>query len=92
LRAIDALASVTIAEDVAYVGGGSLPDQQMPSWVVAIAARAVSDADLAQRLRTGNPAVVGRLRDGKLVLDVRTVLPHQVDLLVDAVRQASAGG
>jgi L-seryl-tRNA(Ser) seleniumtransferase len=92
LRAIDALASVTIAEDVAYVGGGSLPDQQMPSWVVAIAARAVSDADLAQRLRTGDPAVVGRLRDGKLVLDVRTVLPHQVDLLVDAVRRGSAGG
>jgi L-seryl-tRNA(Ser) seleniumtransferase len=91
LRTIDALASVTVAEDVAYVGGGSLPDQKMPSWVVEVAARGVSDTDLAQRLRVGDPAVVGRLRDGKLVLDVRTVLPHQEDALVGAIRQAAAG-
>jgi L-seryl-tRNA(Ser) seleniumtransferase len=91
LRTIDALASVAVAEDVAYVGGGSLPDQKMPTWVVEIAARDVSDADLAQRLRVGDPAVVGRLRDGKLVLDVRTVLPHQEDSLIDALRRAAGG-
>jgi L-seryl-tRNA(Ser) seleniumtransferase len=86
LRAIESLASVAVVEDVAYVGGGSLPDQKMPSWVVEIAARDLGDADFAHRLRTGTPAVVGRLRDGKIVLDVRTVFSHQEDGLVEAVQ------
>ncbi len=88
LRAIEWLASVAVAEDVAYVGGGSLPDQTMPSWVIEIAARDLGDAEFAHRLRTGTPAVVGRMRDGKVILDVRTVFAHQDDALAEAVRQA----
>jgi L-seryl-tRNA(Ser) seleniumtransferase len=64
----------------------------MKTWVVEVVAAAVSDAELALRLRTGTPAVVGRLRDGKLVLDVRTVFAHQETELVEAVRAAAAGG
>lgn len=89
LRALAGLASIESAEDVAYVGGGSLPDQQMKTWVVEVKPCGSSDADFAQRLRVGTPAVMARLRDGKLVLDVRTIFPHQVDALVDAIRTAS---
>ncbi len=89
LREIEGLASVRAVEDVAYVGGGSLPDQTMKTHVVEIAARDLSDADLAYRLRTGNPAVLGRLREGKLVLDVRTIFPEQDNDLIDAVGQAA---
>ena len=46
----------------AYVGGGSLPDQAMPTWVVEVEADGVSDAELAQRLRMGEPAVMGRVQ------------------------------
>jgi L-seryl-tRNA(Ser) seleniumtransferase len=87
LREIPGIGSVVVREDVAYVGGGSLPDQTMPTWVVEIEAKALRDAELALRLRMGNPPVLGRLRDGKLVLDLRTVLPHQQGALVEAVRQ-----
>src|SRR5205807_1860486 len=62
-------------EDSAYVGGGSLPDRALTTWVVEVEAGGVSDAELARRLRTGDPAVVGRLQGGKLLLDVRTVFP-----------------
>jgi L-seryl-tRNA(Ser) seleniumtransferase len=85
LTALDGLARAEAMEDVAYVGGGSLPDQTLKTWVVAIEARNLSDADLAQRLRTGAPAVIGRLRDGKLMLDVRTIFPSQESALIDAV-------
>jgi L-seryl-tRNA(Ser) seleniumtransferase len=85
LGAVPALASVACAEDVAYVGGGSLPDQQMKTWVVEAKPRECSDADFARRLRVGTPAVLARVRDGKIVLDVRTIFPHQVDALVDAI-------
>jgi L-seryl-tRNA(Ser) seleniumtransferase len=89
LRELPGLASVRVGDDVAYVGGGSLPDQAMKTVVVEIAARTVSEDELAHRLRTGTPAVVGRLREGKLVLDVRTVFPRQEDELVEAVRRAA---
>jgi L-seryl-tRNA(Ser) seleniumtransferase len=92
LRDVNGVASVRVSDDVAYVGGGSLPDQTMPTAVLQIEARGLSDAELAYRLRLGTPAVVGRLRDGKLVLDVRTIFPHQESALVDAVRQCVSPG
>lgn len=88
LRGVDGIATAKASEDVAYVGGGSLPDQTMKTWIVEVQARTVSDADLAHRLRTGSPAVMGRLRDGKLVLDVRTVFAEQEGELLEALRKA----
>jgi L-seryl-tRNA(Ser) seleniumtransferase len=88
LRAVEGVAAVRVSEDVAYVGGGSLPDQALKTCVLEVQARDRSDAELAQRLRTGTPAVMGRLRDGQLVLDVRTVFPEQETELVEALRRA----
>jgi len=90
LRAIPGL-RVGVRNDVAYVGGGSLPDRALPTDVIEIVARSVSDAELARRLRTGTPAVLGRVQDGKVLLDVRTVFDEQVDALVEAVRAAVNG-
>jgi L-seryl-tRNA(Ser) seleniumtransferase len=90
-RAINGLTHVEIREDVAYVGGGSLPDQAMKTWVVEVEARSLSDAELAHRLRMGTPAVMGRLRDGKVVFDVRTIFPQQEPDLVTALTHAVLG-
>jgi L-seryl-tRNA(Ser) seleniumtransferase len=88
LRAVEGIAGVKVSEDVAYVGGGSLPDQAMKTWVLEVEARGRSDADFAHRLRTGDPAVVGRLRDGKVLFDLRTVFDHQEPALLEAVSRA----
>jgi L-seryl-tRNA(Ser) seleniumtransferase len=86
LAKIDGVASAMVSEDVAYVGGGSLPDQALKACVVELEAAGLGDADLARRLRTGTPSVIGRLRDGKLLVDLRTVFVRQEDALVEAVR------
>src|SRR5262249_50759520 len=83
-------AGARACEDVAYVGGGSLPDRAVKPWVVEVAPGGGGDQELARRLRLGTPAVMGRLRDGKLLLDVRTVFPHQEEALVEALRRALA--
>ena len=88
LREISGLESSVVREDVAYVGGGSLPDQAMKTHVVEISASNLTDSELAYKLRLGTPAVMGRLREGKLVLDLRTVFPHQEPALIEAIRQA----
>jgi L-seryl-tRNA(Ser) seleniumtransferase len=92
LKALPGVAGARVRQDQSYVGGGSLPDQPLKTWVVEVAAQEVSDADLARRLRTGTPAVMGRVRGGKLVLDVRTLFPRQEVELIEAVRQACRPG
>lgn len=85
LSNVPGLASVRACEETAFVGGGSLPDQAMRTWVVEIESAGLSDADLAHRLRTGIPPVLARLKAGKLLLDLRTVFADQEEALVSAV-------
>jgi L-seryl-tRNA(Ser) seleniumtransferase len=72
----------------ATFGGGALPGVTVPSAGVALAARRPDP--LAAALRTGTPAVVGRIDQGRVVLDLRTVPPEQDHELIEAVLQALA--
>jgi len=58
------------------------PARQLPTWCVAIRPASMSVERLAVALRTGTPSVVGRVKDDRLLLDLRTVFPRQdIDLL-----------
>jgi L-seryl-tRNA(Ser) seleniumtransferase len=71
------------------VGGGSMPGRSLPSWGVSLR---VPDAEsFAARLRTGSPSVFGRLEDGGVVLDLRTVAAEQIPDLARAVHYAIEG-
>ncbi len=60
----------------ATLGGGSLPGQTLPSFGLALDPRPGVSADrLLGRLREGEPAVVGRIEGGRVVVDLRTVDP-----------------
>ena len=65
------------------VGGGSLPGQTQPSWAVAF--EVDSPDDLAAQLRRASTPVIGRIEDGRLLLDLRSVLHEQDRLLEMAV-------
>ncbi|MFL5244470.1 MAG: L-seryl-tRNA(Sec) selenium transferase [Gemmataceae bacterium] len=82
--------NVQVEEDFAYVGGGSLPDQKMQTLVVTVETGELTVEDLAHRLRIGSPAVVGRIREGRLVFDLRTIFPNQEEDIVRAVDKALA--
>jgi L-seryl-tRNA(Ser) seleniumtransferase len=89
VRRISGVADATAREDETFVGGGSLPDQRMRTWVVAVRPTNLSDAELGYRLRVGSPAVMARVQDGHVVLDLRTVAPEQQPALVEALRAAA---
>ncbi len=81
----------TVADSAATVGGGSLPGETLPSWAVAIPAASIPAADLdafARRLRTGSPGVFGRIDDGRLLFDLRTVMPEDDAGLESAILAA----
>ena len=70
----------SVEETVARVGGGALPLAELPSFACAL------DEALAAPLRTGEPPVVGIVRDGKLLLDCRTLADDELDEVAAAVR------
>ena len=72
------------------VGGGSVPGYGLPSWALELPDG--RPAELASRLRVGNPPVFGRVEAAAVVLDLRTVQPEDDDRLVRAVRYARAQG
>jgi len=71
-----------VVASTAKVGGGALPLLELPGPAVAV------EAGLAAPLRAGEPPLVGRLADGRLLLDVRTLTDEEADLAAAAVRAA----
>jgi L-seryl-tRNA(Ser) seleniumtransferase len=67
-------------------GGGALPELTLPSWAISI--KTDSAAQFAERLRLGTPAVLARVQDGKTLIDVRTILPQDEDMLVACLHAA----
>ena len=63
----------TVISSAAKVGGGALPLLELEGPVCALDPAPLSLDELAGRLRRGDPAVVGRARDGWLLLDPRTI-------------------
>jgi L-seryl-tRNA(Ser) seleniumtransferase len=68
-----------VEETVARVGGGALPLAELPSFACAV------DERLAAPLREHEPPVVGIVRDGRLLLDCRTLADGEVDEVAAAV-------
>jgi L-seryl-tRNA(Ser) seleniumtransferase len=75
-----------LIEGESEVGGGSFPGAKLKTWLVALR-HPVPDT-LAGRLRGGEPAVVARIADDRVVLDPRTILPDQIDATVRAIAAA----
>jgi L-seryl-tRNA(Ser) seleniumtransferase len=65
------------------IGGGSTPEQSLPTWVIAIACADVVGAE--RHLRAFEPPVIARVEDGKLIVDLRTVLPEEEGELTRAL-------
>jgi L-seryl-tRNA(Ser) seleniumtransferase len=80
--------SVSVVAGESTVGGGTLPGAALPTWLVAVTHRAIGPDELSRRLRTGEPAVVGRISEGQLLLDPRTWLPGDAERLETAFTEA----
>ena len=79
-----------VVEDQAQVGGGALPTVVLPTAAVAVGTADRSARMLDEALRAGDPAVIGRIADDRLLLDCRTVLAPCVVALARALTGAAA--
>jgi len=81
-------AQVEIEEGFSAVGGGAMPTTTLPTAVVVVQPVNSSADELQEALRKGEPAVVGRVQENKLLLDVRTIAEEEFKLLAGALNKA----
>jgi L-seryl-tRNA(Ser) seleniumtransferase len=86
-RLVEMGITVRVVDGQSTVGGGSLPGETLLTKMVAI--QVDSPDELARRLRTGDPPVIGRIEDDLFLLDPRTVLPEEDAILVEGIQGAS---
>jgi len=81
--------SVELVDGESIVGGGAAPSAVLATSLLAVTCHCLAADALSARLRTGDPPVIARVEDGRLLLDLRSVFPRQDEALVRALRQAS---
>lgn len=69
------------------VGGGAGPTSQIPTSLIAITHAEVTAQQLETSLRSSAPPVIGRIAEGKVLLDLRTVFPDEDQILVQTLRK-----
>jgi L-seryl-tRNA(Ser) seleniumtransferase len=83
--------SMELADGQSVLGGGSAPGHTIPTRLVALRHAKHSSAALEKRLRAWQPPVIARVEEDAVLLDLRTVLPEQEEILIAAVRSVGAG-
>jgi L-seryl-tRNA(Ser) seleniumtransferase len=80
------------AEDVSRAGGGALPMADIPTVVVTIAPRDIGVVELERKLRLGDPHVIARIQEDRLLLDPRTLMAADERDIVDALSRLATAG
>ncbi len=72
------------------IGGGSLPGETLPSWVLTLSCEGIAGGpeEVMGRLRRAEPPVVARIEENRVLLDPRSVLPEEDEPLLRAVHGA----
>jgi len=81
---------LALLDGESLIGGGSAPSAALPTTLIAITSSSLSASELATRLRAANPPVIARVEDERVLLDLRTVLPGQDEVLARVLSQVLA--
>ena len=79
-------AQISVGRGIVKVGGGTLPRSTISSVSIDVVPNDCSVNEFAARLRALTPPVLGYIANKSFKLDLRTILPHQDDAIVDAIR------
>lgn len=81
------LGSGEVVAGQSTVGGGSLPEETLPTWLLALTLPQPNR--VLARLRAASPPVIARVEADRVVFDPRTVLPEQDDALLAGIQMAT---
>jgi L-seryl-tRNA(Ser) seleniumtransferase len=77
---------IFLKESKSTVGGGSLPGESLPTIVLSIESQTPPDS-LAEKFRSLNYPIIGRIEKNRFVLDLRTIFPEQDEIVVESIKK-----
>jgi L-seryl-tRNA(Ser) seleniumtransferase len=80
-----------VRDGCSTIGGGSAPGSTIPTKLVALGPSPASADAVEAALRAADPPVIARIEDGAVMLDLRTVIPEDDDVLASQVASALSG-
>jgi L-seryl-tRNA(Ser) seleniumtransferase len=80
---------VETVEGVGYLGSGSLPAEQLPTFLVSVGVQGVTPSNLTRELRMDEACIFARIEDGRVLMDVRTISDDQVLTIAVAMKRIS---
>ena len=87
-KSIGAYCTTQVAEVISRVGGGAMPEQNLPSRAVALCPRTLKLSRLEEKLRRLDIPIIGRVENDRLLFDMRTVRSDELHLIVKGLLQA----
>lgn len=91
LNATGAPVSAAVIDGVSTIGGGSAPGSTLPTRLVRLVHPRLSATALEKHLRSLNPPLIARIENDHVVLDLRTVLPEQDDVIAESLIEMQEG-
>jgi len=80
--------AITTTDGNSQMGSGSLPGQNLPTRLVSVSSQTPSVEEIAARLRRNNPPVFARIQKDELLLDPRTLLEGEEEIVIEALIKA----
>jgi len=84
--------SVEMLDGESVIGGGAAPSAVLPTRLLAITSEAKSADELSSILRASDPPIIARVEEGRVLLDLRTVLPEQDAIVTSALQSMFRNG
>ena len=75
---------IDVRRSFSQVGGGSLPAQDLPTFVVAVRSDDLSPDQIEEFLRRNDPPIIGRIESDHFIMDLRTLMPQQIEIIATA--------
>jgi L-seryl-tRNA(Ser) seleniumtransferase len=77
-----------VEDGVSRTGGGSSPSGERPTRLLVVSSPSGDAGRIERRLRSGRPPIIARVREGRLMLDLRTVFPEEEAVLAERLAEA----
>ncbi|RBW69586.1 L-seryl-tRNA(Sec) selenium transferase [Bacillus taeanensis] len=80
-----------LINEISQIGGGTMPDVELPTFAVAVTNEHLSSHELSERLRKGTPAIVTRIKENKVIIDFRTITKQELSELIAGFKEVTRG-
>ena len=87
-KSVGDMGAISIEDEFSEVGGGSMPLHKMPTKAVLVKPNDISLMELEEKLRSYKTPVVARINRDRLILDVRTIMDDEFEIVESALRWA----